>query len=458
MRLQSRILLAQLPALLVLAALLVFGGVTVQRLGDQGRRVLADNYRSVLAAERMKEALERIDSAALFRLTGEPELADALVAEHLPVFEAELAVEEANLTEPGEAAVAASLREAWTRYRAAHARFVAAPPDEARARYFDELLPAFEAVKRDAGRVLALNQDAMVRKSDEAAAAAAAARRAWGFASVAGLVGALALGAYVSRRIAGPLRRVSESALQIGEGHLDIRLPQTGVHELDVLARAFDTMAGRLRLYRRAADGELARAREAGQAAIESLAEPVLVLTLRGEVRAANAAARRTLGLEAGTRRLDGVEPGLARAVLEAQAAVARTGRPLLPADFATVVVLATAEGERALLPHATPINDGVTGELVGVTVLLQDVTRLRRLDEREGDLVRTAAHELRTPLTSLGMALHLALDERVGGPLSERLLTLLEAARDDVGRLRAVVDDLARDRAAPRGGEGAPE
>ncbi len=443
MKLQYRILFAQLPALVVVLLMLVLGGAAVKRLGELGRDVLRENYRSVVAAQRMKESIERLDSAALFRLADSGERAAALVAEHRPAFEAELRVQEGNITEPGEQEIVTSLRAAWTTYEHVYDRFLAAEPADARSLYFEELLPAFQVVKTDANRVLDLNQDAMVRKSEDAAERAEAARRAWLLWSVAGLGAAVGLGAFVSQRLTGPLRGMAESAERVGEGHLDVRLPHTRVEELDALATAFNTMAERLRLYRRAADSELSRAREAAQAAIESLADPVIVLTLRGEVRASNGAARRLLGIDPRSRRLDRCDPDILEAVDAARGVVVGEGRAVLPTDFSRVVITSTAEGERAFLPHATPINDAVTGELVGVTVLLQDVTRLRRLDELKGNLVNTVAHELRTPLTSLGMALHLALDERVSGPLDPKLLELLVTAREDVTRLRALVEDL---------------
>lgn len=88
----------------------------------------------------------------------------------------------------------------------------------------------------------------------------------------------------------------------------------------------------------------------------------------------------------------------------------------------------------------ATPIYDTVTGELVRVTVMVQDVTVLRRLDELKDNLVNTVAHELRTTLTWLGMAPPLARDERVMGPVYGKLAELLTA---HVQRLRDLVEDL---------------
>lgn len=443
MKLQYRVLLSQLPALLILLLMAVAGGATVTGLAEQGRDVQRDNYRSVVAAQRMKEAVERLDSAALFRLAGSPQNAEAMVAKYLPAFEAELQAAEGNITELGEAEVMAQLRQRWLRYQASYQHFLAAPPETAHSLYFSTLFPDFSAVNENANQVLDINQDAMVRKAEEASKRGDLARRAWYLWSCVAVGSAVALGTVLSRRIAGPLRVVSESAKRIGEGNLEVRLSTSRVDELDSLVEAFNEMADRLRLYRRAADSELARAREAAQAAIESLADPVLVLTVRGEIRASNGAARRTLGIDPRSRRLDRCDPELLNAVETVRASVVKTGRAALPADFASVVDTETPKGPLAFLPHATPINDAVSGELVGVTVLLQDVTRFRRLDELKGNLVNTVAHELRTPLTSLGMALHLALDERVSGTLSPKLLELLTAAREDSGRLRALVEDL---------------
>jgi two-component system, NtrC family, sensor histidine kinase KinB len=102
---------------------------------------------------------------------------------------------------------------------------------------------------------------------------------------------------------------------------------------------------------------------------------------------------------------------------------------------------VSSAEGDRYLLPRATPVYEPRRG-IVGATVILQDVTRPRRFDELKNDLVATVAHEFRTPLTSLRMAIHLCL-EQVVGPVTEKQADLLHAAREDCERLQAMVNDL---------------
>ncbi|HJU63345.1 MAG TPA: PAS domain-containing sensor histidine kinase, partial [Candidatus Binatia bacterium] len=71
MNLYRKLLLAQAPLALALGIVGIFSLLVVSYLGTHSQTILKDNYRSVLAAQRMKEAVERMDSAALFIVTGE---------------------------------------------------------------------------------------------------------------------------------------------------------------------------------------------------------------------------------------------------------------------------------------------------------------------------------------------------------------------------------------------------
>ncbi len=71
MNLYRKLLLAQAPIAIALALVGIFSVVVVSYLGSHSQTILKDNYRSVLAAQRMKEAIERMDSGALFIVAGE---------------------------------------------------------------------------------------------------------------------------------------------------------------------------------------------------------------------------------------------------------------------------------------------------------------------------------------------------------------------------------------------------
>jgi signal transduction histidine kinase len=104
-------------------------------------------------------------------------------------------------------------------------------------------------------------------------------------------------------------------------------------------------------------------------------------------------------------------------------------------------MLLGTDGRERAMLPRVLAIRDP-HGNTLGAAVLLQDVTRLRLLDQVKNNLVATASHELKTPLTSIRLAVHLLLEEAVG-PLTPKQMELLLDARENSERLLAMVNNL---------------
>ena len=103
MTLRGKLLVAQAPLALGLLLVGMVALSTVHTLGRSSERILQDNFRSVLAAQRMNEAAERIDSAALFRAAGRPDKAEPVARVNLDNFERELRIQENNITESGEA-------------------------------------------------------------------------------------------------------------------------------------------------------------------------------------------------------------------------------------------------------------------------------------------------------------------------------------------------------------------
>src|SRR6266850_6375850 len=102
MSLRTKLLLGYL---VFVAALVVLGGWSAWRLREMGgvsRRIIANNYDSVVAAQDMKESLERQDSAALFALLGAREKAIGQLREHRARFDADFKKAENNITEIGE--------------------------------------------------------------------------------------------------------------------------------------------------------------------------------------------------------------------------------------------------------------------------------------------------------------------------------------------------------------------
>lgn len=443
MTLRARLLLAQLPLVL---AVLVVGALalqTLRSLGTASQNILTANYRSVLAAQRMKEAAERIDSAVLFIAAGHPEKAAPQIAHNRHAFESELRVEEGNITEPGEKEAAAELRRRWEDYQARVAAFADDPSARGAEVYFRELQPRFLGLKETADRVLDMNQAAMVRKSEHAQAVASRLEKATLIAAVIALGLAVVTTSRAITLALRPLNVVTHAVRRIGEKDFAARARVEGTHEIAALAADFNAMAERLAEFEQSSLGAVVQARQASHAAIESLPDPVVVFDGGGRILAANEAARTVLRLprDEQAARLGDVDPAPRAAIERARTHVLAGRGPYVSQGYEEVVRLAASGAERQYLPRGSALYDA-GGAITGVAVTLQDVTRLRHFDELKTDLVATVAHEFRTPLTSLRMAVHLCLEE-AAGPLTAKQAELLQGAREDCERMQAMVDDL---------------
>lgn len=445
MNFYRKVLLAQAPLAVALVAVGIFSAVVVSFLGSNSQTILKDNYRSVLAAQRMKEAIERMDSAALFLAAGQRRKGLEQAEKYRPLFEAELKVQEGNITEAGEKGSTAKLRDAWTDYRGQFAKLEkSVSADEAKQLYFSDLESVFYRVKAAADEILAINQDTMVRKSDAVRRTAERINAITITVSLSALILGLFASTFLTRRMLQPVSELSEATRAIGRGNFDIRAHARGNDELAQLARDFNAMAARLAEYRKSSLGDLLQAHLSMQAAIDSLPDPVAIFKIDGELQNVNHAAETLIGLRAGGGAKEPLKTlhAATRAVLDRMRSHVLSGKGAFsPRGFEDAVQLPTLLGDRYFLPRATPVYES-RGVIVAATVLLQDVTRLRRFEELKSDVVATIAHEFRTPLTSLRMAVHLCA-EQAAGPLTEKQAELLHAAREDCDRLQAMIDDL---------------
>jgi NtrC-family two-component system sensor histidine kinase KinB len=114
------------------------------------------------------------------------------------------------------------------------------------------------------------------------------------------------------------------------------------------------------------------------------------------------------------------------------------------PPDIPEDLRITTLECEgctRYYLFSVTAIGQ-TADKLSGVVLLLKDITQLREVERLKSEFVMAASHELRTPLTSLGMGIDLLLEHAVQF-LPDKEKELLEAAHDEVHRMKAMVHDL---------------
>src|ERR1022692_1579382 len=223
--LRARIVLTLLPLLALLAILGGSAIVLLHQLGNRIDAILRDNYDSVIYMERLKEALERIDSSYTFALAGQEKKARDQYKEQWEPFEQNLLAEQGNITLPGEKELVGRLTVLTERYRKRGDAFYAQPADHPARHeiYFGSggLFEMFKEIKDIADAILRLNQNNMEQASRDAIAA--------GQESFIGFVIGLALVALLGiflawqtiATILQPIRAVIQSAKGIRAGNLD---------------------------------------------------------------------------------------------------------------------------------------------------------------------------------------------------------------------------------------------
>jgi two-component system phosphate regulon sensor histidine kinase PhoR len=97
-------------------------------------------------------------------------------------------------------------------------------------------------------------------------------------------------------------------------------------------------------------------------------------------------------------------------------------------------------EAERIVRAHGTPLRDA-EGKRVGVLIVLNDVTRLAKLENIRKDFVANVSHEIKTPITAIKGFVETLQEGQSQDP--EDVQRFLGIIHRHVDRLEAIVEDL---------------
>jgi two-component system phosphate regulon sensor histidine kinase PhoR len=243
---------------------------------------------------------------------------------------------------------------------------------------------------------------------------------------ISGLVMALTaafLAVIIAGRTTKPLSQLTAVAEEMAAGNLDARLLSTKKDEVAQLTRAFNHMADRLRSQVHI----LAEERGRLAAVLDRMADGVVITDNNGQVQLINTAAARLFRTSE--------ERALGRSL--AQVAPYYPLIELWKAcqEYGVEQVDMVEVSHHNLFLHAiiTPfIQEGADGYLL----ILQDLSRVRRLETIRRDFISNISHELRTPLAGLKAL----VETLTGGAIKDR-----SAARHFLNRMDIEVDALTQ-------------
>ncbi|HSV55594.1 MAG TPA: ATP-binding protein [Magnetospirillaceae bacterium] len=248
------------------------------------------------------------------------------------------------------------------------------------------------------------------------------------------LIGAVAfLAIQLGRRISRPIAILGETAGAWASGDFGRRVGRLDPGELDQLGRVLNAMAAEL-ADRIAMDAD--RTRELGTI-LDSIGEAVVAVDESFRVRRANPAARVLSAREPGEG-LEGVSLLEAFRNTEMQAA---TERCIAARERVEVEVTIYRGIPRYFYLCAAPLSPGPAEPVRGAVLVLNDTTRMRRLEQVRRDFVANVSHELRTPITLIKGFAETLLDPQVRA--SADAPGFLDIVRRNAERMEALIEDL---------------
>jgi two-component system, OmpR family, phosphate regulon sensor histidine kinase PhoR len=248
---------------------------------------------------------------------------------------------------------------------------------------------------------------------------------------VAGLITLL-----VVRNISRPLEEMTRNAEQFSRGDFSERMlvkaKDSGSYEVATLATAMDRMAELLDEKIQA----IITHRNQLETVFSSMVEAVIAIDREERVISLNTAAADLFSVD--LRMAPGriVQEIIRNVRLQQQIGHCLSTRQSIEDE----IVLTETDGDRYLHSHVVSLSNSF-GEHVGVLLVINDVTRLRRLENVRRDFVANVSHELRTPITSILGYVETLLD----GALDNRddAVKFLEIVLRQSQRLTGIIDDL---------------
>ncbi len=240
---------------------------------------------------------------------------------------------------------------------------------------------------------------------------------------------AIALNTYIASRVVRPIHQITQVVERMAEGDLSARMLPLTQDEIGQLTRAFNHMADQLRDQ----VARLGRERARLSAVLNNMADGAIITDIKGKVTGINPAAHQMLHIDPEKEVIGNTFAQLVHhhQLIELWQRCYRSNRE-------QITTIEAGPGGAFLQAIVTPIPHE---DAPRILVILQDLTKIRRLETVRRDFISNISHELRTPLASLSLVVETLQDGAIEQPVTaQRFLTHME---NELHALTQMVEEL---------------
>jgi two-component system phosphate regulon sensor histidine kinase PhoR len=239
------------------------------------------------------------------------------------------------------------------------------------------------------------------------------------------------LSLFVSRRITRPIEQIKIWAESITRGEFYLRPQVVESEEIGALSESLNRMAVELREH----IDTVMRQRNEIEAVLSSMVEGVIAVDMEERVISMNHAAAKMFGCDPAEAHGRSIQEVVRNTVLHQFMKNALSSQEAVEKE-----IVLSSDSERFLNGHGTLLRDA-EGKQIGALIVLNDVTRLLRLEKIRREFAANVSHEIKTPITAIKGFVETLRDGAVKNP--EHAERFLEIIGKHVDRLEAIIEDL---------------
>lgn len=430
---------------LFLILLLSFSGIFfLNRLSDDSKSIISDNYNSVNYSMLM---LKELDNIFLFQtqllyanldVTAKDSIY-SLISVHNKKFDNIYIRQKNNITEPGESILMGKVSENYLSFTKRIEKLV-----NSKEEFQEEskITNSYRELKNSINEIYLLNVNAILKKSDVAENTASTVITYMSIITVLSLIITIVFIYYFPGYLIAPIKELTNKIKAVSDKSFDQRVEIKANDEIGELSESFNLMAERLKEFEESHLDQLLLEKYRMETLVFGLNDGVLLLDEKNNVLLINSIAEEIFKLKSSdilNKNINGFadESEILKYVLTLIAEKNTSGKPLKINKNNTEEYYSVEYIE--IKRNNIHSNQN---KILGLVIYLKNVTSFEKRDLAKTNMLATVSHELKTPVSSINLSLKLLNDARIGvlNPEQEKLLQSIQLQNK---RLLNVINEI---------------
>lgn len=241
---------------------------------------------------------------------------------------------------------------------------------------------------------------------------------------------AIIISLIVANKISGPIEELEQGAEKLAQGDLSTRLSVSKFKEISSLAETMNKMAAQLEHKIQ----QVVQQRNEHEAVLASMVEGVFAVDQHARILNMNQTAQTFLRVDSVDIKGKSVDEVIRNEELKQLVKKAIRSSDTIEED------ILLGDKEKIVQTRGIILHDQ-TNKVIGTLVVMNDVTRLRKLEKMRREFVANVSHELRTPITSIKGFVETLMDSDLDD--KQQVQRFLKIVARQADRLHFIIEDI---------------